>query len=81
MDDFKDLPLMRDALPHVHQAFKQWQDKRRRGRPLKADKQIAISAKLDPDILSEIDRRGLVRNRFINDTLRAALALPTDTTS
>jgi hypothetical protein len=75
MDDFKDLPRLRDVLPHVADAFVR--DRlRRRGRPLKPHKQIAVSAKLDPDILAEMDRRGLVRNRYINDTLRAALALP-----
>lgn len=73
MQDVAHLPLLKDAQPEVYQAFTSWQQERRRGRPQKADKQIPISAKIDPDILAAIDKRGLVRNRFINDALRAAL--------
>lgn len=72
MADFRDLPKLRDVLPDVAAAFARDRE-RRRGRPQKVDKQVPISAKIDPDILAAIDARGLVRNRFINDTLRAAL--------
>jgi uncharacterized protein (DUF4415 family) len=73
MKDVAHLPLLKDAQPEVYQAFAAWQQDRRRGRPPKIDSQIAISAKIDPDILAAIKERGLVRNRFINETLRAAL--------
>lgn len=73
MDDVEHLPLLKDAQPEVYAAFTAWQSERRRGRPVKVDKKIAVSAKIDPDILAEMDARGLVRNAFINQTLRAAL--------
>ena len=73
LEDLAHLPLLKDAQPEVYAAFTTWQAERRRGRPIKVDKKIAVSAKIDPDLLAEIDARGLVRNTFINQTLRAAL--------
>lgn len=76
LEDVEHLPLLKEAQPDVYQAFVTWQQNTRLGRPVKTDKQIPISAKIDPDILAAIKSRGLVRNRLINDALRVALNMP-----
>lgn len=72
LSDVSHLPRMMDVHPEIVLAFEA-ERARLRGRPVKVDKKIAVSAKIDPDILAEMDARGLVRNAFINQTLRAAL--------